>query len=169
MTVKMNRMALLLVIGLSGCNDGSQWDVSQPAIDQPAIAASQDDQEFATDALAAEDREFVGQEIEQLTSPFTRDTVLKLNSIVRKSLDVIEEFDQVRKQASGGTFNDDEIRHKFAELSKRAASSRADMDLAEKELKSSGEKFNRPIFEAMKRFVVQVDEEIGFELQNIDN
>lgn len=108
---------------------------------------------------------FVEQELDQLSSPFSRETVLELNAIVARSLDVIEEFDTARREhavrpssATGGL---------YADLAQRADGARVDMAAAEQRLRQSGERFNEAILAAMVRFVDGVSTEIALETERL--
>ena len=118
----------------------------------------------------ADSSRFVEQEIENLVSPFTKETVLTLNSIVARSLSAIEEFDEARKQfVSGDDVLVVEAMKVYRSLSARAASARNDMGAERDRLLSSDERYNEAIFAAMVHFVEQVDEEIRQEIQYLQN
>ena len=108
---------------------------------------------------------FVEQGLEQLGSPFTRDTVLRLNAIVARSLSAIEQFDRARMESgsNGGAERSASLRT-YAELSRQAEQARIDMAAAGRQLRASGEAYNEAILAAMIRFVEDVDEEIGEEV-----
>ena len=105
--------------------------------------------------------EFEMQELEQLSSPFTKERVIMLNAIVRKSLDIINEYDGVRRayeKSDGKSTSDFQV--KLKEFSKKALAVREEMAEAKKDLVSSGEKYNEAIFAGMVKFVHDVDNEL---------
>lgn len=108
-----------------------------------------------------EESRFVEQELDDIESPFTRETVLKLNSIVGRSLSAINEFDQVRSTA-GVADNHDPSRllAVYEELSAKASAAQVDMGQESSRLVSSDEHYNEEILAAMVYFVSQVDSEI---------
>ncbi|WP_171183078.1 hypothetical protein [Alienimonas chondri] len=106
---------------------------------------------------------FIEQELDQLGSPFTRETVLELNEIVARSLTVIERFDEVRMQSDAATapVSPGEV---YGELSERADRARADLNATATRLRDSDERHNAAILAAMVRFVDGVDREIREEI-----
>lgn len=119
---------------------------------------------------------FVEQGADQIGSPFTKATVLKLNAIVRKSQAIIAEFDRtipgIRKSVAAGAARGataaqrTRAKASFASLTTlagRAQFNRADMQRAERQLRASGEKYNDTILAAMVEFCVEVDTELQTE------
>ena len=109
---------------------------------------------------------FVEQKLEDLTSPFTKETVLALNAIVSRSLSAIESFDKARRELEN---DNDEIQRvemlaTYTKLSQSTRQARGDMATAAERLRSSGENYNKAIFAAMVQFVNNVDEEIHAEI-----
>lgn len=113
---------------------------------------------------------------------FTKDTVIKLNGIVARSLDVINEYDSVigsvRESVEHGTkapksesttsdLNTDIARINI--LSERSQRILADMVDAEKELKESGEHYNGAILAGMMDFVMDVEREISAQSAQLIN
>ncbi|MBA4048682.1 MAG: hypothetical protein C0476_09100 [Sphingomonas sp.] len=127
--------------------------------------------------LSAPVREkFVEQGPDQLSSPFTKATVLKLNAIVRKSQVIIDEFDldipAIRKAVAAGAAprassaaraRANTSLASLATLASRAQVNRADMQRAERQVRTSGEKYNDTILAAMVAFCVDVDTELRTE------
>lgn len=112
----------------------------------------------------------VKQELNQLSSPFTKPTVLMLNAITARSKVTIDAYDKAipgiraavaarnggaaargRRQAAMARLN---------ALAAQAAQERIDMKRAERRVRTSGEKYNDTILTAMVDFVVNVDTEI---------
>lgn len=112
--------------------------------------------------------QFVEQELEQLRSPFTRETVLELNAIVARSLSIIDRFDTARKlHAAGPSTDAPQTLETYTALAAEALSARQDMSVANQRLRHSGEPFNEAILAAMIRFVDGVSEEIEQEAANL--
>ena len=102
-------------------------------------------------------------------SPFVGDRVVKLNAIVRRSLDVSREFDKaapgiraaVDAAAAGGDRAAAEAGLRtVGELYDRAKSALDDMAKAEAELKASGEYYDDAIFYGMQKFVADMETEL---------
>ena len=112
---------------------------------------------------------FAEQKLEDLTSPFTKETVLTLNAIVSRSLTAIETFDETRRELNNNT--DDaqrvEILTTYTELSNTTRQARDDMAAAAERLRDSGERYNEAIFAAMVEFVNNVDKEIHQEIAEL--
>ena len=161
----------LVLIGLiSGCVemksetiatlDGSASSQSlESKADVPALATDKSSETQASDEPA-----FVMQELPQLRSPFTQERVVKLNAIVKKSLDIITKFDELRKSLQADGASSSEFGIALKKLSSKASDARAEMAQAKLELENSGEHYNKPIFAAMVKFVDDVDEELKIEI-----
>lgn len=102
-------------------------------------------------------------------SPFEGDRVIKLNAIVRRSLDVSREFDlaapgiraAVDAAAAGGDRAAAEAGLKtISDYYDRAKSALDDMVKAEEELKASGEYYDDSIFYGMMKFVTDIETEL---------
>lgn len=140
----------------------------------PALPCRADASSPPGDAQHGSAPRFVEQELDQLGSPFTRETVLRLNAIVSRSLSAIEDFDRARTEpaSSGGAQGPaapdrSRVLERYTELSRQAAQARADMSAAAREVRGSGERYNDAILTAMAHFVDDVDEEIGEELARL--
>ncbi len=105
---------------------------------------------------------------------FTRDTVIKLNAIVSRSFDAINEYDAIIKGVrnavakattagmSVGAKPDAE--EKVAQINRlydQAKLALVDMMAAVKELKNSGEEYNKAILAGMIDFVEDVEREVS--------
>jgi hypothetical protein len=113
---------------------------------------------------------FVEQQLVQLGSPFTRETVLTLNAIVARSLSTINAFDDAREQLDASDrASAAEMLTMFHLLADQAALARQDMDAAAERLRNSGEPYNEAIFAAMVHFVDDVDEEIRAEIEQLSD
>ena len=101
-------------------------------------------------------------------SPFSKETVLKLNAIVQRSKDAIDELDALQKTIRReGLPDEDQLLNQTKALSKQAADARKDMRRAVNELNSSGEDYSSETLAGMVKFVRQVDNEIRKELQKL--
>lgn len=106
---------------------------------------------------------------------FTRDTVIKLNKIVSRQLEVIDEYDSmiknlrqavVTKRKNSNKEEDSFIysqMNTLTDLNERSKINLADIREAEKVLIESKEHYNKTTFEGMKSFVKQVEKEISNE------
>ncbi len=116
---------------------------------------------------------FVKQGDGQVSSPFTKATVLKLNAIVSRSKVAIDGYDAViaatraSVAAAGEPGAAPAARRKakamiakIDKLATAAAAAHADLDKAETELKASGEVYNTTLLGGMKIFSTDVDTEL---------
>jgi hypothetical protein len=124
-------------------------------------------------AAAAPDAEFVELGLDQFSSPFTKETVLRLNAIVGRSLAAIREYDGAinaiersidAARAEGATKSErakanDGIAQ-VARLSVEATAARADLGAAEAALTAGREQYNEVILAGMTTFVAKVDDEL---------
>ncbi len=124
-------------------------------------------------APAESETEFVELGIDEFSSPFTKETVVRLNSIVGRSLASIQAYDGSVKKieesidaslAGGASAAEraDAMKGlaKLEILSREAKAARKDLNDAEAELKSGDEKYNEAILAGMVAFVVKVDDEL---------
>lgn len=122
--------------------------------------------------------EFVELGADGIGSPFTKETVLRLNAIVEKSLEIITDYDReipgLRRlisaaSAKGATASDKRngaaAVERLGDFSARASAARREMALAVAELKTRGERHNEAILAGMVAFVEKVDEEISTETE----
>lgn len=139
--------------------------------------SSAEAQNSATGNKAAEAPQFVEQGVNELSSPFTRETVLKLNAIVARSKDSIDTFDKIipdiRKSvdaaaASRNAKAADAAMAQLNQLRQKAKQEVTEMKAAEAVVRSSGEKYNDVILSAMVGFVVGVEDEIGDEINALN-
>lgn len=102
-------------------------------------------------------------------SPFEGDRVIKINAIVRRSLDLSRAFDSaapgirvaVDAAAAGGDRAAAEAGlQKIDEFHVRAKTALDDMIKAEEELKASGEYYDDSIFYGMMKFVSDIETEL---------
>lgn len=123
-----------------------------------------------------EEREFIELFPSDIKAPFTQKTVTKLNAIVRRSYNAINEYDDivddirvsVNKAASdeavpGLKQRAEEKLEKIYLLDEASKNALSDIMAAAKELRSSDEEFNNAILEGMIEFVEDVEKEIGEE------
>lgn len=112
----------------------------------------------------------VKQELEQLSSPFTKPTVLMLNAITARSKATIDAYDKAvpgiraavsdRGRGAAARAKRQAAMARLSALAAEAARERVDMKRAERRVRTSGEKYNDTILTAMVDFVVNVDTEI---------
>lgn len=166
--------SVVVAFGVCGCGASMQGSDSEltdpPRTEDPRAALLEDsgpgEGKRREDAGGAS--RFVGQELDQLESPFTRETVLTLNEIVGRSFGAITEFDDARKRLGAtGEARAAELGSVYGRLSAKAARARVDMNAAAERLRESGERYNREILSAMVRFVEQVDDEIREEADRL--
>ncbi len=102
-------------------------------------------------------------------SPFAGDRVIKLNAIVRRSLEVSREFDKaapaIRAAIDAAAAGGDRVAAEaglrtVGEFYDRAKSAFDDMAEAEAELKASGEYYDDAIFYGMTKFVADIETEL---------
>jgi len=114
---------------------------------------------------------------EDFKPAFTRETVIKLNAIVRRSYDVIDEYDAIIDDVRGAVEQavstemaeqetPEEAEQKIAQittLAERSKHALSDMMAAVKKLKASDEEYNTAILAGMIDFVEDVEREISAE------
>ena len=144
-------LAAVALTAVAGCDRAAAPPPAAPvaATEVPPIAAAPP----APEAPAG----FAEQELDQLASPFTERTVLRLNAVVARSLAVVDRFDRLRDSPGPGV-------GPLEELAAEATAARAAMDGAEADLRRSGEPFNEAILAAMAGFVREVEQEVREEL-----
>lgn len=143
-----------------------------------ACAGAKGDASLDVDSPPAQ-VEFVALGLEGFSSPFTRETVIRLNAIVGRSLAAIREYDGTIKdvqravEGAGASTKDWDAAHtgiaRLKILSREAEAARAEMAVAEAELKSSGEKYNDAILAGMVAFVVKVDDELRGAIEELES
>ncbi len=129
-------------------------------------------------AASSPDDQFKELGLENFRSAFTRETVLKLNAIVSRSLDTVTKYDdeipkiEIAVARASGPDADDKARRDaeagvalVKTLSEQASAAHADMLVASEQVRTSGEIYNAPLLSGMNRFVRRVDEEIREKLQ----
>lgn len=100
---------------------------------------------------------------------FSKETVIKLNGIVSRQLNVIDEYDAVMSKARKAMKDSTDIQKtqlsQYSDiidaLSQRAKINLKDMTAAKKELIASEEKYNEATLAGMMTFVTNVDKEIS--------
>lgn len=108
------------------------------------------------------EQEIVALAPEHFKPAFTKATVIKMNAIVQRSLDVINEYDSIIAEIKNNADpNNAKQLERINDLSMRSKLVLKDMLAAEKELKESDEVYNSAIFAGMKDFVSDVEREIS--------
>jgi hypothetical protein len=174
--------ALAGALLLAGCAAPPAKKAS--AAEAPAQEAADEDAEIAA-AAAAEiaKAEQPGQPVygtNEARSPFERETVIRLNAIVQRSLDAINEYDGRRKEireaaaVAAAPGADDAARAKATEgisfidgLYDRAKAAFDDLKVAENDVKTSGEFYNDAILAGMVTFVTKVEVELREEKESL--
>ncbi len=149
---------------------------AQPEVSDAAALPVQPDAQPVSDAatgeLAASDRSRpVVYGKNEARSPFERETVIRLNAIVQRSLDAINEYDGRRADiiaaadAAAGGDEDARVKAKEGEafvsgLYDRAKLALDDFKTAENDVKTSGEDYNAAILAGMVTFVTKVEAEL---------
>lgn len=128
---------------------------------------------FAEEVAPAPTKEIIELLPEDFKPAFTKETVIKLNAIVRRSFDAINEYDDnigevqsVVKSAKSDASEEamEMAKKKLAEvdvLNKQSKSALKDMMAAATELRNSDEVFNAAILAGMIDFVEDVEKEIS--------
>lgn len=119
---------------------------------------------------------------EDFRPAFTRETVIKLNAIVRRSFDAINEYDNeikdirnsVAEAANSGATTASKMAAKakmstITSLEQRSKAALTDMKAAEKELRASDEHYNAAILAGMIDFVEDVEREISAQTSKLQN
>lgn len=160
--------ALLLTIW--GCGkstpDTNQSESTPSPAAQEVVSTDKDTADFAP------------LDLDQLDSPFTQKTVLKLNSIVQKSLDIIEQFDKeipeiredidaykTENKEAGARIEADKALARLADMHDRSKNVFTEMKSAEAQVIASGEVYNDAILAAMVGFVEDVKLELADEIK----
>lgn len=159
----MMRWLLLMTIAVAAAGCGKSAKDAQS--NAPSIAAAEQ-ADHAGQAGAAADQQ-AGAAAGR--PPFAGDRVIKLNAIVRRSLDLSKEFDAqapsiraaVDAAAAGGDLAAAEAGvQTISDFHDRAKAALDDMVAAEAELKESGEYFDTAIFYSMMKFVADIETEL---------
>ena len=168
-------MVLAAAALAAGCGkSGKDAKTDQSAAEAPAAEAADGSisgQRALTDLNAGHPELEAAQKIggAEGRSPFEGDRVIKLNAIVRRSLDLSREFDDaapgiraaVDAAAAGGDRAAAEAGiRKIDEFYVRAKAALDDMVKAEEELKASGEYYDDSIFYGMMKFVTDIETEL---------
>jgi len=179
LTKRFRLVAPGLILSLSGlvsCQHSSSSKSPTSAVvetsthENAATDASQPPPRSESRSIDDPSSTFIEQQLVQLGSPFTRETVLTLNAIVARSLSTINAFDDAREQLDASDRESAaEMLTMFLLLVDQAALARQDMDAAAERLRNSGEPYNEAIFAAMVHFVDDVDEEIRAEIEQLSD
>ena len=96
---------------------------------------------------------------------FTRETVIKLNAIVSKQLEVVTEFDRIKrlhqKSESASEKDISEYESVVSDLLAQAKANDKEMMEAKTALLESGENYNAPTLAGMVDFIKDVEQEIA--------
>ena len=174
MKTKITVLCLLPVFMVACGNGAPTSSTAEPS------APQQSTQPAPTDLAAPPPREFAEISADQFSPAFTRDTVIKLNGIVRRSLDTIRAFDSeinairtainasLVDDASEDTQNSAKTAlQKVAAWRDAAQAAQKDMNAAVDELKASGETYNVTLLAGMVDFVDDVAAELTAEAESL--
>ena len=100
-------------------------------------------------------------------SPFTKETVLKLNAIVQRSKTTVDEFDRLMYARTKDKVDKEQSLTRIEELSQAAAIALSDIRTAVKELEASGEDYDQALLIRMVRFVRRVDNDIEKKIRDL--
>jgi hypothetical protein len=137
--------------------------------EQPAAQPQSEtaEQQSAREKLRYDANRPLGQTVpEGYQPPFTQETVTKLNAIMRRSIDVLDEFDRLTVDLAQARESNDsarvaEIDQRFGELEQQALNAKTDF-LAEKAaLIARKEYYDKSYLAAMEYFVEQAPIEIS--------
>ncbi len=133
-------------------------------------AASNTDQRSSANAETGQDRiepTVITFKEGDYKSPFTEETVLKLNAIVRRSKTTADEFDRLMYARTKDKVDKEQSLSRIEELSVAAATALSDIRTAVKELETSGEDYDQALLIRMVRFVRQVDNDIKKKIRDL--
>lgn len=152
---------------LAGCSGGSETTASKERIEADAPARG-----------ASEGRAFTAIEIDAMRPAFAKETVIKLNAIVRRSLDTANEFTRAARAIRASVDAAVEENAEEETIAKarqgidrienwhqRALSAQADMNAAVGDLKNSDEIYNEEILAGMLKYVNDVERMLREESQ----
>ena len=160
---------VLLLASCGGGNDTAEGDAAEniaPTHETQLQAGELN----ASEARAAEEREFTAIELDAMRPAFAEDTVIKLNAIVRRSLNTANEFTSsvraIRASVNAAAGEQATEAMKAEALRgidqingwhNRALNAQTDMDTAVGELKASSEIYNEEILAGMVKYVNDVE------------
>lgn len=100
---------------------------------------------------------------EDIAPTFTKATVTKLNAIVRRSLNAIDLYDELRRdvKAAPKKHGMDQTQDALASMDAEAKSALKDMQAEVKRLEASDEIYNAVVLAGMVTFVTRVEAEIA--------
>jgi hypothetical protein len=98
--------------------------------------------------------------------PFTQETVTKLNAIMRRSIDTLDEFDRLNDQLASARESSDaarvaELSKRLSELEQQAIAARTDFQAEKAALIARQEYYDTSILAAMEYYVDQGPAEIA--------
>ncbi len=133
---------------------------------QPEAAAAPEMD--AADQLAANARKSLLENTgdDRAKPAFTKETVIKLNAIVRRSLDAMDTFDDLvpelaSAKASGDSARAAAITKQMGELEATTIAARAEFATEKEALLARKEEHNKIVLDAMEQFVVEAPGEIA--------
>ena len=145
---------------------------AEKAAETDTISSAAQPGKIEQEARQKPNAEFVELGEDEVDAPFTRERVIQLNAIVRRSLVLVEEFDDqvpaIRTSVADGTDAEAEAAMaKLQAMSERSKAVIADITAAEKDILSTGEKYNDAILAGMVGFIDDVDKELDEEIEQL--
>lgn len=166
MNIRKSIFAGFAVVLLSALNSSALMAATPDVLLQADVSK--------TGSVTAESKSTNGDIVEILPEDFkpafTRDTVIKLNAIVKRSYAVIEGFDDFKRELNSATMHkvgtstgllSESQTVAITALEQHSNAAVADMREAVKALKVSDEYYNVAVLAGMTRFVEAVDKEIS--------
>lgn len=120
----------------------------------------------AREKLALEVAKPVGEAPEGYRPPFTQETVVKLNAIVRRSIEALDELDRLTPQLgearqSGDAARLAQITDQLRAIEQQAMVANTDFQAEKAALIAREEYYDKPILAAMEYFVAEAPKEIA--------
>ncbi len=137
------------------------------------LSACQKADERVSNEAFANGSALVEINLKDIKPAFTRNTVLELNAVVSKQLEVIDEFDRIKSETATTNLVDQRTSKnyelKISDLSERADENREALLEIKTRLDSIGENYNRATLAGMLNFVTDVKSEIDDHLGQVSD
>lgn len=178
----MKYLAITAALALAvGCQGNSDTSGQSEVAESDSVAVTQAAEELVTSEPEAqsdvvEDGYPSGESLNGLKEilpsdfepTFTRDTVIKLNGIVQRSLDTINAYDELRRSVRADPSLDGagETTAALEEMDEIAKAALIDITAEVDRLEASDETYNPVVLAGMVTFVTKVEDEVGETLEN---
>lgn len=165
----LTMMLAILMIAACQQNDGADkasanGDTGQTADTELVTKVDSDSQTVAEDGSpSGESLNGIKEVLPSDIKPtFTRETVIKLNAIVQRSLDTIDEYDALRLKVRDDPerYSSEDLKETLTGMDVEAKAALKDMEAEVARLEASDEIYNAVVLAGMVRFVKDVEEEI---------